>query len=139
MFVFYLLLILSIFFGPLFPQANEPYDHNLEGKNLICFANSNSIEDWGIKFLPNKSVMLYSLDKFIFELYEHKRSYKSDERNIKIYNGKEIDILINRRTLRFANKKCSLTDHDPLFLLKDRIEYLKKSKTKRIFCDTCKS
>ena len=126
MFVFYLLLILSIFFGPLFPQANEPYDHNLEGKNLICFANSNSIEDWGIKFLPNKSVILYSLDKFIFELYEYKRSYKSDERNIKIYNGKEIDILINRRTLRFANKKCSLTKYDPLFLLKDRIENLKK-------------
>ena len=131
MFVFYLLLILSIFSCPLFPQANEPYDHNLEGKNLICFANSNSIEDWGIKFLPNKSVILYSLDKFIFELYEHKRSYKSDERNIKIYNGKEIDFLINRRTLRFANKKCSLTEHDPLFLLKDRIENLKKSKTKK--------
>ncbi len=131
MFVFYLLLILSIFSCPLFPQANEPYDHNLEGKNLICFANSNSIEDWGIKFLPNKSVILYSLDKFIFELYEYKRSYKSDERNIKIYNGKEIDFLINRRTLRFANKKCSLTKYDPLFLLKDRIENLKKSKTKK--------
>ena len=131
MFVFYLLLILSIFSCPLFPQANEPYDHNLEGKNLICFANSNSIEDWGIKFLPNKSVILYSLDKFIFELYEYKRSYKSDERNIKIYNGKEIDFLINRRTLRFANKKCSLTKYDPLFLLKDRIENIKKSKTKK--------
>ena len=131
MFVFYLLLILFIFSCPLFPQANEPYDHNLEGKNLICFANSNSIEDWGIKFLPNKSVILYSLDKFIFELYEYKRSYKSDERNIKIYNGKEIDFLINRRTLRFANKKCSLTKYDPLFLLKDRIENLKKSKTKK--------
>ena len=131
MFVFYLLLILSIFSCPLFHQANEPYDHNLEGKNLICFANSNSIEDWGIKFLPNKSVILYSLDKFIFELYEYKRSYKSDERNIKIYNGKEIDFLINRRTLRFANKKCSLTKYDPLFLLKDRIENLKKSKTKK--------
>ena len=72
MFFIYLLAILSIFSGPLFPQANEPYDHNLEGKNLICFANSNSIEDWGIKFLPNKSVILYSLDKFIFELYEYK-------------------------------------------------------------------
>ena len=131
MFVFYLLAILFIFFGPSFSQANEPYDHNLEGKNLICFANSNSIEDWGIKFLPNKSVILYSLDKFIFELYEYKRSYKSDERNIKIYNGKEIDFLINRRTLRFANKKCSLTKYDPLFLLKDRIENLKKSKTKK--------
>ena len=131
MFVFYLLLILSIFSCPLFPQANEPYDHNLEGKNLICFANSKSIEDWGIKFLPNKSVILYSLDKFIFELYEYKRSYKSDERNIKIYNGKEIDFLINRRTLRFANKKCSLTKYDPLFLLKDRIENLKKAKTKK--------
>ena len=131
MFVFYLLLILSIFSCPLFPQANEPYDNNLGGKNLICFANSNSIDDWGIKFLPNKSVILYSLDKFIFELYEYKRSYKSDERNIKIYNGKEIDFLINRRTLRFANKKCSLTKYDPLFLLKDRIENLKKSKTKK--------
>ena len=118
MFVFYLLAILFIFFCPLFPQANEPYDHNLEGKNLICFANSNSIEDWGIKFLPNKSVILYSLDKFIFELYEHKRSYKSDERNIKIYNGKEIDILINRRTLRFANKKVFFNKIRPTVFIK---------------------
>ena len=127
----YLFFIPYFLFSPLFLQANEPYDHNLEGKNLICFADSDSIEDWGIKFLSKKRVLLYSLDKFLFELYEHKRSYKSDKRNIKIYNGKEIDFLINRQTLRFANKKCSITDLDPLFLLKNRIEEIKKSKTKK--------
>ena len=48
--------------------------------------------------------------------YEHKRSYRTDERNIKIYNGNEIDFLINRKTLRFSNKKCALTKQDPMIL-----------------------
>ena len=114
-----------------FTNANEPYDNDLNGKNLICFTKSDSIEDWGIKFLSNKKVTLYSLDKFIYELYEHKRSYRTDERNIKIYNGTEIDLLINRKTLRFSNKKCSLTNEDPMILLKKRIQNLKESKTKK--------
>ena len=66
-----------------FTNANEPYDNDLNGKNLICFTKSDSIEDWGIKFLSNKKVTLYSLDKFIYELYEHKRSYRTDERILK--------------------------------------------------------
>ena len=114
-----------------FTNANEPYDNDLNGKNLICFTKSDSIEDWGIKFLSNKKVTLYSLDKFIYELYEHKRSYRTDERNIKIYNGTEIDLLINRKTLRFSNKKCALTNEDPMILLKKRIQNLKESKTKK--------
>ena len=114
-----------------FTNANEPYDNDLNGKNLICFTKSDSIEDWGIKFLSNKKVTLYSLDKFIYELYEHKRSYRTDERYIKIYNGTEIDLLINRKTLRFSNKKCSLTNEDPMILLKKRIQNLKESKTKK--------
>ena len=108
--------------------ATDPYDNDLRGKRLICFADSDSIDDWGIKFLSNKKVILYLLDKFIYELYEHKRFYRTDERNIKIYNGAEIDFLISRKTLRFSNKKCALTDEDPMILLKKRIQDLKDSK-----------
>ena len=122
--------ILLISFGTSFSFADEPFDNNLEGKKLICLTNSDSIQDWGIKFLSNKSVMLYSLDKFIYELFQHKRTYKTDKRNIKIYNGNEIDFLINRKSLRFGNKKCKITKQDPIFILKNRIQSLKKSKTK---------
>ncbi|MBD22770.1 MAG: hypothetical protein CL572_03800 [Alphaproteobacteria bacterium] len=128
---FFLLALIFLLGSSLSLEANEPYDNNLAGKKLICFTDSDSIEDWGIKFLSNKRVVLYSLDKFIFEIYEHKRSYKTDLRNIKIYNGKDIDFLINRETLRFGNKKCKITNVDPLYLLKSKIEDIKKSKAKK--------
>ena len=96
----------------------------------ICLSESDSIDDYGIKFLSNKKVILYSLDKFIYELFQFKRSYKTDKRNIKIYNGNEIDFLINRKSLRFGNKKCKITKQDPIFILKNRIRSLKESKTK---------
>mgnify|MGYP007000324812 len=40
--------------------SNDPYDNDLSGKKLICFVESESIEDWGIKFLPDNHVILYS-------------------------------------------------------------------------------
>ena len=113
-----------------YSRAIEPYDNDLNGKNLICLSESDSIDDYGIKFLSNKKVILYSLDKFIYELFQFKRSYKTDKRNIKIYNGNEIDFLINRKSLRFGNKKCKITKQDPIFILKNRIRSLKESKTK---------
>ena len=126
--VFIVLIFFLSFLIPLTTKTNEPYDNDLSGKNLICLTKSDSIDDWGIKFLSNKKVILYLLDKFIYELYEHKRFYRTDERNIKIYNGAEIDFLISRKTLRFSNKKCALTDEDPMILLKKRIQDLKDSK-----------
>ena len=114
-----------------FTNATDPYDNDLNGKKLICFTGSDSIEDWGIKFGSNKKVHLYSLDKFIFEMYEHKRTYTTDKRNILIINGNEIEFLINRKTLKFANKSCKLTNQEPFILLQKRIEDLKKEKTKK--------
>jgi len=128
--LFFFLISLIFYFYHESLNANQPYDNDLNEKKLICYNKSQSIDDWGIKFLSNKKVILYSLDKFIYELYEHKRSYRTDKRNIEIFNGSEVEILINRKTLKFANKKCSLTNEDPLILLKKRIQELKESKTK---------
>ena len=123
-------IFIAFLLGFQYSKAIEPYDNDLNGKNLICLSESDSIDDYGIKFLSNKRVILYSLDKFIYELFQFKRSYKTDKRNIKIYNGDEIDFLINRKSLRFGNKKCKITKQDPIFILKNRIRSLKKSKTK---------
>ena len=125
-----LLILISFLLEFQYSRANEPYDNDLNGKNLICLSESDSIDDYGIKFFSNKRVILYSLDKFIYELFQYKRSYKTDKRNIKIYKGNEIDFLINRKSLRFSNKKCKITKQDPIFILKKRIQSLKKFKTK---------
>ena len=124
------LILISFLLEFQYSRANEPYDNDLSGKNLICLSESDSIDDYGIKFFSNKRVILYSLDKFIYELFQYKRSYKTDKRNIKIYKGNEIDFLINRKSLRFSNKKCKITKQDPIFILKNRIQSLKKFKTK---------
>ena len=124
------LILISFLLEFQYSRANEPYDNDLNGKNLICLSESDSIDDYGIKFFSNKRVILYSLDKFIYELFQYKRSYKTDKRNIKIYKGNEIDFLINRKSLRFGNKKCNITNQDPIFILKNRIQSLKKFKTK---------
>ena len=112
--------------------ANDPYDNDLAGKKLICFVKSESIEDWGIKFLPDNQVILYSMNKLLYEIYKYKRTYKTDLRNIKIINNKDIEFVINRSTLKFRNKKCSLADIEPLFiLLQRRIDEIKQEKTKK--------
>ena len=110
--------------------ATDPYDNDLRGRHLICFADSDSIDDWGVKFLENKGVILYSLDKFIYEIFQYKRSYRTDLRNILIFKGSDIEFSINRKSLKFGNKECQVTDLEPKIMLEKRIEQLKNKKTK---------
>ena len=56
-----------------------------------------SIDDWGIKFLQDKKVLLYSLDKFIYEIYQYSRTYRTDLRYIMILKG--IDVEENKLVL----------------------------------------
>ena len=110
--------------------ATDPYDNDLRGKRLICFADSDSIDDWGAKFLENKGIILYSLDKFIYEIFQYSRTYRTDLRNIMIFKGSDIEYTINRKSLKFGNKECQVTDLEPKILLEKRIEQLKNKKTK---------
>ncbi|MAI29238.1 MAG: hypothetical protein CBC84_003455 [Pelagibacteraceae bacterium TMED124] len=110
--------------------ATDPYDNDLRGKQLICFADSDSIDDWGVKFLENKGIILYSLDKFIYEIFQYSRTYRTDLRNIMIFKGSDIEFSINRKSLKFGNKECKVTDLEPKILLEKRIEQLKKKKTR---------
>ena len=111
--------------------SNDPYDNDLSGKKLICFVESESIEDWGIKFLPDNHVILYSMNKLLYEIYKYKRTYRTDLRNIKIINNKDIEFVINRSTLKFRNKKCELADIETFILLQRRIDEIKQEKTKK--------
>ena len=111
-------------------MATDPYDNDLRGKRLICFADSDSIDDWGVKFLENKAIILYSLDKFIYEIFQYSRTYRTDLRNIMVFKGSDIEFTINRKSLKFGNKECKVTDLEPKILLEKRIEQLKKKKTR---------
>ena len=44
------LILISFLLGFQYSRANEPYDNDLNGKNLICLSESDSIDDYGIKF-----------------------------------------------------------------------------------------
>ena len=125
-----ILLILAFIFSCKNILATDPYDNDLRGKRLICFADSDSIDDWGIKFLENKRIILYSLDKFIYEIFQYSRTYRTDLRNILIFKGSDIEFSINRKSLKFGNKECQVTDLEPKILLEKRIEQLKNKKTK---------
>tara|TARA_B100000579_G_C22502091_1_gene697468 strand:- start:67 stop:489 length:423 start_codon:yes stop_codon:yes gene_type:complete len=125
-----ILLILASIFSCKNILATDPYDNDLRGKKLICFADSDSIDDWGIKFLENKGIILYSLDKFIYEIFQYSRTYRTDLRNILIFKGSDIEFSINRKSLKFGNKECHVTDLEPQILLEKRIEQLKNKKTK---------
>ena len=123
-------LILVFIFSYKNILAIDPYDNDLRGKQLICFADSDSIDDWGVKFTENKGVILFSLDKFIYEIYQYNRTYRTDLRTIMIFKGSDIEFTINRKSLKFGNKECKVTDFDPKILLKKRIEELKNKKTR---------
>ena len=69
----YLLFSLSILEAKDNPK--DPHDDDLRGKNLICYNDSLSVEDWGIKFLKNNEVKMYSLNKTIYEIYQYNRKY----------------------------------------------------------------
>ena len=124
-------LFVFIIFVNLNSLANDPYDNDLTGKKLICFVKSESIEDWGVKFLPDNQVVLYSMNKLLYEIYKYKRTYRTDLRNIKIFNNKGIEFVITRSTLKFRNKKCELADIEPFVLLQRKIDEIKKEKTEK--------
>ena len=127
----YFLIVVFYFFFSSNVLSNDPYDNDLAGKKLICFVKSESIEDWGMKFLPDNEVILYSMNKLLYEIYKYKRTYRTDLRNIKIINNKDIEFVINRSTLKFRNKKCTLADIEPFILLQRRIDEIKQEKTKK--------
>ena len=89
-------------------KTNTPFEENLTDLNLICSNDSQSVQDWGLTFTDNKNVKLFSLDKFIYEIYEYQRSYKTDLRNIIIFKDDKIDYVINRSRLMLGNKKCKI-------------------------------
>ena len=89
---YFFTLVLYFFFSSIV-LSNDPYDNDLAGKKLICFVKSESIEDWGVKFLPDNQVILYSMNKLLYEIYKYKRTYKTDLRNIKIINNKDIEFV----------------------------------------------
>ncbi|MFL2678791.1 MAG: hypothetical protein ACJ0GH_00220 [Alphaproteobacteria bacterium] len=111
-------------------NSNDPYDNNLDGKRLICISNSDSIEDWGVRFLSDRKVVLFSLDKFLYEIYKYQRTYRTDLRNINIFKGNDIEFVISRQSLRFGNKQCTKTSTDPRIILEKRIIDIKNKKTK---------
>lgn len=117
------LLLLTMTFGHLI--AKDPHDDDLLGRNLICFNQSYSVDDWGIKFLKEKKVKLFSLDKNIYEIYQYQRKYRTDLRNIIIMKNDKIEYTINRSRLKLGNKQCRIISGDPLILLNDRIQKLK--------------
>ena len=106
-------------------DAKDPHDDDLVDKNLICFNESLSVDDWGIKFLRDKKVQLFSLDKNIYEIYQYSRKYRTDLRNILIMKKNEIEYTINRSKLMLGNKQCKLVSGDPSILLNSRIKELK--------------
>lgn len=110
--------------------AKNPHDDDLKGKNLICFNNSLSVDDWGVKFLVDKKVVLYSLDKSLYEIFQYPRTYRTNLRDIIISKDKNIEFIINRSRLTLGNKKCKLVKGDPLFLLNKKILDLKLKRKK---------
>ena len=125
-FVTFVFLILS----NNFLLAQEPHDDDLKGKNLICFNNSLSVDDWGVKFLINKKVILYSLDKSLYEIYQYPRTYRTNLRDIYISKDQKVEYIINRTRLTLGNKKCKVVKADPITLLNERILDLKLKRKK---------
>ncbi len=120
------LILFFLFFLFYNSEARDPHDNDLNGKNLLCVNKSINIDDWGIKFQKNKKVKLFSLNKTIYEIYQFKRKYRTDIRNIYILDDKDIEYIINRSRLVFGNKSCKIVFGDPIVLFQQRINELKK-------------
>ena len=112
-------------------NPKDPHDDDLTGKNLICYNNSLSVEDWGIKFLKNNKVRMYSLNKAIYEIYQYNRQYRTNLRNIIISKNDKIEFLINRSRLVLGNKICKVVLGDPLVLLQQRIKTIKEGRKEK--------
>ncbi len=126
----FITLIFFIFLNNLL-LAQEPHDDDLKGKNLICFNNSLSVDDWGVKFLIDKKVVLYSLDKSLYEIYQYQRTYRTNLKDIIVSKDQKIEYIINRSRLTLGNKKCKLVKGDPLILLNKKILDLKLKRKKK--------
>lgn len=126
----FITLIVFIFLNNLL-LAQEPHDDDLKGKNLICFNNSLSVDDWGVKFLIDKKVVLYSLDKSLYEIYQYQRTYRTNLKDIIVSKDQKIEYIINRSRLTLGNKKCKLVKGDPLILLNKKILDLKLKRKKK--------
>ena len=61
--IFYWLAFYFFFIG--YVHANDPHDDNLNGKNLICFNESLSVDDWGLTFLAKKKKMFSLPNQFM--------------------------------------------------------------------------
>ena len=131
-----LLILLTFFifsFSILEAKDNpkDPHDDDLKGKNLICYNDSLSVEDWGIKFLKNNEVKMYSLNKAIYEIYQYNRKYRTNIRNIIISKNNKIEFIINRSRLVLGNKSCKIVLVDPLILLQERIKSIKEDRKEK--------
>ena len=112
-------------------NPKDPHDDDLKGRNLICFNDSLSVEDWGIKFLKNNKVKMYSLNKAIYEIYQYNRQYRTNIRNIIISKNNKIEFVINRSRLFLGNKSCKVVLGDPLILLQERIKTIKEDRKEK--------
>ena len=112
-------------------NPKDPHDDDLRGKNLICYNDSLSVEDWGIKFLKNNEVKMYSLNKAIYEIYQYNRKYRTNIRNIIISKNNKIEFIINRSRLVLGNKSCKIVLGDPLILLQERIKSIKEDRKEK--------
>ena len=112
-------------------NPKDPHDDDLKGKNLICYNDSLSVEDWGIKFLKNNEVKMYSLNKAIYEIYQYNRKYRTNIRNIIISKNNKIEFIINRSRLVLGNKSCKIVLGDPLILLQERINSIKEDRKEK--------
>ncbi len=119
-------LIFLLYFNS--SSGKDPHDDDLRGKNLICFNDSFSVEDWGIKFMEDKKVELFSLNKSFYEIYKYSREYRTDIKNIIIMKSDKIENIISRSRLKLGNKQCKIISGDPRILLQDRIKSLKLQK-----------
>ena len=128
-----LLFIVVFSFSILESKDNpkDPHDDDLRGKNLICYNDSLSVEDWGIKFLKNNKVKMYSLNKAIYEIYQYNRKYRTNIRNIIISKNNKIEFIINRSRLVLGNKSCKIVLRDPLILLQERIKSIKEDRKEK--------
>ena len=89
------------------------------------------LKDWGIKFLKNNEVKMYSLNKAIYEIYQYNRKYRTNIRNIIISKNNKIEFIINRSRLVLGNKSCKIVLGDPLILLQERIKSIKKDRKEK--------
>ena len=110
----------------IFNGDNEIYEDILRKDTIFDF----EINDLAPVNYIAETLTYGQLDKFIYEIFQYSRTYRTDLRNIMIFKGSDIEYTVNRKSLKFGNKECQVTDLEPKILLENRIEQLKNKKTK---------